>query len=133
MSLILDTDTCIDVLRSKTAVVDRMRQRSPGECHVSVITEFELFQGAARAPEDRREIERAKVARFLSQITILPFDGSCARRAAAVNAALLNRGTPVGILDVLIGATALELGWPLVTSNLDDFKRIDGLGIESWR
>jgi tRNA(fMet)-specific endonuclease VapC len=133
MSLILDTDTCIDVLRNKTAVVDRMRQRSPGECHVSVITEFELFQGAARAPEDRREIERAKVARFLSQITILPFDGDCARRAAAVNAALLNRGTPVGILDVLIGATALELGWPLVTSNLDDFKRIDGLVIDSWR
>ena len=50
-----------------------------------------------------------------------------------VNAALLNRGTPVGILDVLIGATALELGWPLVTSNLDDFQRIDGLVIESWR
>lgn len=133
MSLLLDTDTCIDVLRSRTGVVDRMRERTPGECHVSVITEFELFQGAARAPEERREIERAKVARFLSQITILPFDGDCARRAATVNAALLNRGTPVGILDVFIGATALELGWLLITSNLDDFRRIDGLLVESWR
>jgi predicted nucleic acid-binding protein len=27
----------------------------------------------------------------------------------------------------------LERGWPVVTSNLDDFKRIDGLVIESWR
>lgn len=133
MSLILDTDTCINVLLNKPAVVERMRQHSPGECHVSVITEFELFQGAARAPEDRWDIERAKVARFLSQITILPFDGPCARRAAAVNASLLNRGTPVGILDVFIGATALEMNWPLVTSNLADFRRIDGLVIESWR
>ena len=58
---------------------------------------------------------------------------SCAQRAAAVNASLLNRGTPVGILDVFIGATALEMNWPLVTSNPNDFKRIDGLVIESWR
>ena len=133
MSLLLDTDTCIDVLRGRAVVVEKLRQRSPGECHVSVITEFELFRGAARAPAERRGAEHRKVARFLSLLTILPFDSGCARRAAAINAGLLNRGTPVGILDVLIGATALELAWPLVTSNRDDFSRIEGLVVESWR
>jgi tRNA(fMet)-specific endonuclease VapC len=133
VSLLLDTDTCIDVLRGRPEVIARLRQHAPGDCHVSVITELELFQGAARAPEERRETERVKVVRFLSQITVLSFDSSCAQRAGSINAALLNGGTPVGILDVLIGATALEFGWPLITSNAKDFGRIDGLSIESWR
>jgi tRNA(fMet)-specific endonuclease VapC len=114
-------------------VVAKLRQQAPGDCHVSAVTEFELFQGAARAREARRETERAKVARSLSLIAVVPFDGTCARRAAAINAGLLNQGTPIGILDVLIGATALEMGWPLVTSNTKDFARIDGLLIECWR
>lgn len=133
MSLLLDTDTCIDVLRGRPEVVAKLRQHAPADCHVSAVTEFELFQGAARAPEERRASEREKVARFLSRITVLPFDGECARRAAAINAGLLNGGTPIGILDVLIGATALEMGWTLVTSNSKDFGRIEGLTIESWR
>lgn len=133
MSLLLDTDTCIDILRGQSEVVARLRNHAPGECHVSAVTEFELFQGAARAPKKRRELERDKVAKFLSRIAVLPFDSLCARRAAMINAALLDGGTPIGILDVLIGATALEVGWPLITSNTKDFGRINGLSIESWR
>jgi tRNA(fMet)-specific endonuclease VapC len=72
------------------------------------------------------------VAGFLSQITVVPFDGDCARRAALINAQLLNGGTSIGILDVLIAATALEMGWPVITSNLKDFGRINGLNVESW-
>lgn len=133
MNRILDTNVCIDVLRGRKKVIDRLATCSPKECFISVVTEFELFQGADRAPADRRAEERDKVARFLSVIQILPFDSSCARIAAEINAALLNRGTPVSITDVWIAATGLSQNLPVVTNNLRDFSKIAGLTLEDWR
>ena len=132
MKRILDTNVCIDVLRGRKKVVERLAECDPKDCFVSVITEFELFQGAGRAPVDRRNEERIKVTRLLSCLQLLPCDSECSRIAAQINADLLNRGTPVSITDVFIAATGLRHGWPIVTHNTRDFKRIDGLVLEDW-
>lgn len=132
MNRILDTNVCIDVLRGHGKVVDRLSRCRPQECFLSAVTEFELFQGVDRAPEERREAEREKVSRFVSCLQVLPFDSACARIAGAVNAGLLHRGTPIGIADVFIGATGLRHGWTVVTNNSRDFSRIKGLRIEDW-
>ncbi len=130
---IIDTNVCIDVIRGRAKVVDRLSSCRPEDCFISVITEFELFQGADRAPPERREEERDKVARFASTLGILPFDSACARIAGRINAGLLNQGTPVSVTDVMIAATGLRHRWPVVTNNKKDFQRIDGLVIEDWR
>lgn len=130
---ILDTNVCIDVLRGRAKVVDRLSSCRPEDCFISVITEFELFQGADRATPERREEERDKVARFVATLGILPFDSACARIAARINAGLLNQGTPISVTDVMIAATGLRHRWPVVTNNTKDFRRIDGLVIEDWR
>ena len=133
MKRILDSNVCIDVLRGRKKVVERLKGFEPGDCFVSAVTEFELYQGAGRAPEERREAERAKVERFLSCLQVLPFDSECARIAGEINAGLLNNGTPISITDVWIGATGLRHGWTMVTSNKRDFSRIEGLTLENWR
>lgn len=133
MKRILDTNVCIDVLRGRRKVVERMRECAPKDCFLSVVSEFELVQGSGRAPEERREEERAKVERFLSCVQVLPFDSDCARIAGELNAELLNAGTPVSITDVWIGATGLRYGWTVVTNNSRDFGRIKGLTLENWR
>ena len=133
MKRILDTNVCIDVLRGRKKVVDQLAACRPKDCYVSVITEFELFQGADRAPAEHREDERAKVLRFVSALQILPFDSACARIAARLNAGLLNKGTPVSITDVFIAATGLCQQWTVVTNNTKDFRRFDGLTLEDWR
>ena len=133
MNRILDTNVCIDVLRGRKKVVDRLAACSPGECFISVITEFELLQGADRAPAVRRNDERTKVSRFVSCLRVLPFDSECARIAARANADLLNHGTPVSITDVFIAASGLRYNWTVVTNNIRDFRRIVGLSIEDWR
>jgi len=130
---ILDTNVCIDVLRGRKRVVERLKACSPEECFVSAVTESELFQGADRAPENLREGEREKVARLLSCVQTLPFDSECAKIAGRINAKLLNAGTPVSITDVFIGATGLRHTWTLVTNNTKDFCRIEGLSLEDWR
>jgi len=130
---LLDTNVCIDILRGRKKVVDRLADCRPKDCFISVITEFELFQGADRAPAEHRADERAKVARFVASLQVLPFDSECARIAARLNAGLLNRGTPVSITDVFIAATGLRHQWTTVTNNTKDFTRIDGLTLEDWR
>ena len=133
MKRILDTNVCIDVLRGRKKVVDRLSACRPKDCFISVVTEFELFQGADRAPAEQREDERAKVARFVAALQILSFDSASARLAAGINAGLLNQGTPVSITDVFIAATGLRHQWTVVTNNTKDFFRIDGLSLEDWR
>ena len=133
MKRLLDTKVCIDVLRGHKKVVDRLAACRPKDCFISVVTEFELFQGADRAPLEYRDDERAKVARFVTSLQILPFDSECARIAASINAGLLNQGTPVSITDVFIAATGLRHQWTVVTSDTKDFHRIDGLVLEDWR
>lgn len=133
MRRLLDTNVCIDILRGRKKVVDRLAACRPKDCSISVITEFELFQGADRAPAQYREEEYAKVLRFVASLQVLPFDSECARIAAHLNAGLLNRGTPVSITDVFIAATGLRHQSTTVTNNTKDFLKIEGLTLEVWR
>lgn len=133
MKRILDTNVCIDALRGREKVVERLTACLPKECFISVITELELFQSADRAPEEYRKEERAKVSRFVASLQTLPFDSGCARIAARLNAELLNIGTPVSITDVFIAATGLHYKRLVVTNNTKDFGRMNGLTLEDWR
>ncbi|MEO8615292.1 MAG: type II toxin-antitoxin system VapC family toxin [Luteolibacter sp.] len=133
MKWLLDTNVCIDVLRGRPEVVARFRVHSPEDFVVSVITEFELLNGTGRAPEAFRDSEKRKVNSLLAQFQIIPFDSECAKLAGKVHASLLNDGTPVGIMDVFIAATAMKLEIPVVTSNLRDFSRFQSLVLLDWR
>lgn len=133
MRRLLDTNVCIDILRGRKKIVDRLAACRPKDCFISVVTEFELFQGADRAPAQYREDEHAKVSRFVASLQVIPFDSECARIAARINAGLLNRGTPVSITDVFIAATGLRYQSTTVTNNTKDFLKIEGLTLEDWR
>jgi tRNA(fMet)-specific endonuclease VapC len=130
---LLDTNVCIDILRGRKKVVDRLAACRPKDCFISVVTEFELLQGADRAPAQYREDEHTKILRFIASLQVLPFDSECARIAARLNAGLLNRGTPVSITDVFIAATGLRHQSTTVTNNTKDFLKIEGLTLEDWR
>lgn len=133
MNRILDSNVCIDVLRGHEAVVARLRSCDPRTCYISTVTEFELFQGAARAPVEKRDDVMLKVTRLVSLLQILPFDSESARIAARLNAGLLNAGKPRSLTDVFIGATGIRHGWTVVTSNTKDFSDLPGLDLEDWR
>lgn len=133
MNHLLDSNVCIDVLRGREGVVERLRDCDPRSCFISTVTEFELFQGALRAPVNRQADEKERVARLVSLLQILPFDSECARIAAELNAGLLNAGKPRNITDVFIAATAIRHGLTVVTSNTKDFSDLPGLDLENWR
>jgi tRNA(fMet)-specific endonuclease VapC len=92
MNYLLDTDTCIGVLRQRPGMVQRLSQVSPTDCAVSMVTVYELFCGLAKAQDPAKE--RQKVERFISAVIELPLDRASAEAAAKVRAELETRGQP---------------------------------------
>lgn len=131
MQFLLDTDTCVDLLRGVPAVVEKLEQFTPDDCGISAITSFELFAGAAGARNPRRETD--KIQKFANVIQELPFDAEAARRAGALRSELEEAGTPIGPYDLLIAAHALALDLALIGANSREFGRVAGLRLESWR
>jgi tRNA(fMet)-specific endonuclease VapC len=128
---LLDTDTCVDLLRNVPPVVEKLRTLAPDDCGISVISSFELFAGAARARDPRREAQ--KVQALLDVVEEISFDSDAARRAGALRFELEAAGTPIGPYDLLIASHALVIDLTLVTSNTEEFGHVSGLSLEKWR
>jgi tRNA(fMet)-specific endonuclease VapC len=127
---LLDTNLCIRVLRDRPpAIHERFNSEADGLC-ISTIVLTELLHGAAKSarPEDnRREVER-----FCARLEVLPFDADAAAHAADIRAALERQGRTIGGYDLLIAGHARSRGLVVVTNNLGEFTRVDGLRCVDW-
>lgn len=63
---------------------------------------------------------------------VVPLDAAAARHYGSLRAELESTGKVIGPNDMLIAAHALALGSVLVTDNVREFSRIDGLQAENW-
>lgn len=127
---ILDTNTCVYVIRQRPEAVFRRLSETEAEAvALSVITAFELEVGARRA-HGKRYAEG--IRRFLAQFPVLPLDDSAREAYGRLRTDLERRGARIGAHDMLIAAHALALGAVLVTNNEDEFARVAGLKIENW-
>jgi tRNA(fMet)-specific endonuclease VapC len=102
----------------------------PKQLAMSVITFAELMNGAKKS--QRVEANVAKLNDLAELIEIRPFDKKAAISYGDVRSTLEKKGKIIGGNDLLIAAHALSLDWILVTNNEKEFKRVDGLRIESW-
>jgi tRNA(fMet)-specific endonuclease VapC len=108
-----------------------LRRIPAAELFTSALCVTELRYGAARHPSGAQLWER--IAReLLPRVQILPLGFEEASRAGDLLADLESKGTPIGIEDVLIAATALVNGLTAATRNVRHFSRIEGLAVESW-
>ena len=130
MKVMLDTNTCIAVMRGNPKSLARMEALLPGDCAISVITVYELFTGVAKCQDPARE--RARVMRLLAQVHILSFSSAAAEQAAGVRADLERTGRVIGPYDLLLAGHALSLGLHISTNNTDEFTRVAGLQVEDW-
>jgi tRNA(fMet)-specific endonuclease VapC len=126
---VLDTDTCIGVLRGHEGVLDR-RADETDDVATTWINASELFYGAARS--HRPDANSALVVRFLNTLSVLQPDLASARLFGEVKARLSSTGLVVADADLHIAAIALSRGAIVVTGNRRHFERIPGLVIEDW-
>jgi len=131
MIYLLDSNTCIAFLRSRSSRVKQALQRVQAQdvalCSIVVA---ELYEGAYRSAQQANNL--AKVAEFVARFDVLPFDTLAATLAGQHGARLASLGTPIGPHDLQIAAIALAYNLTLVTHNVREFSRVSGLRIEDW-
>lgn len=126
----LDTNLCIHVIRQPDSPAKEKFQRHAGELAISTVTWHELVHGAERS---RRPDYQLQIASDLaSRLEVLAFDRPAADHSGHIHAALAKSGQVIGAYDMLIAGHARSLGLTVVTNNLREFERVDGLLCESW-
>jgi len=106
------------------------RKIAESEVGISVVTLIELAHGAARADTPERKAKRQKfIEELLAAIPIHPVTVPLALRTGQIDGENQARGTRVPLPDLLIGVTALELGYSVGTANLRHFQQVPGLSV----
>ena len=126
----LDTNTVLDYFRGKGNVVARMLAVPPREVALPAIVAYEVWVGVLGSQNAKRR--QVEYEQFLAAVEVLPFDSAVGRRAAELRHALERRGEGIGPLDTLIAATALSHNATLVTRNVREFGRVQGLKLVDW-
>ena len=131
MKVMLDTNTCIAIIRRKPPqALQRFKAYKVGDIGISWVTLAELEFGVAKSQHLERN--QAALDEFVLPLEIANFDRETARVYGRIRATLEKKGTPIGSLDIVIGAHALSLGVTLATNNTREFSRIKGLSVVDW-
>jgi tRNA(fMet)-specific endonuclease VapC len=130
MRYLIDTSTCIAIMRNHPKAIQRMSILSPGECVISTVTSYELYTGVAKCANPAQE--RAKVDTLLKAVPQVPFESSAAIESARIRALLESQGQSIGPYDLLLAGQAIAHSLVMVTANVREFSRVPGLTVEDW-
>lgn len=127
----LDTNICIFYMRGKDIELrNKVDAIETDRIKIPVMVKGELLVGAEKSKW--REKTLAETLAFLMPYEIVPFEDSMLRTYSRIRASLELRGQKIGYNDTLIAATVLARNGILVTNNIKEFGRIDGLRYEDW-
>jgi len=129
----LDTNVFVDLIRRRQATVRRRYDEAvlaDAALVTSLVVYHELQFGIAASHDPTAAA--LKMGEALRDVVVEPLTEDDVIVAARVRAALKRQGQPIGPYDVLIAGQALARGWTLVTSNVREFERVEGLTVENW-
>ena len=127
---LLDTNTVVDYFRGRGKIAAHLLVLPPSEVALPAVVAYEVWVGVLGSQNAQRR--QLQLERFLSVVAVVPFDAKVARRAAQLRHALEGRGEGIGPMDTLIAATALAHNATLVTRNVKEFARVQGLAVSNW-
>ncbi|HEA68208.1 MAG TPA: type II toxin-antitoxin system VapC family toxin [Desulfobacterales bacterium] len=130
MRYILDTNTLIYFFKGVGHVAEHLLAVPPKDIGLPAIVVFELKVGIAKSTSPKKR--KIQLKQLTEVVNVLPFGFDEACHAADIRAGLEAQGRPIGPYDILIAATALSKKGTLVTHNIKEFNRIEGLQIEDW-
>ena len=127
--ILLDTNVLIRVMRGDEAV-GRHYCENLGDLAIPAMVLGELRYGVEKS--ERREANERLLDALLESLPVMHTTDAIMRRFAELKALLDGKGKRIDDADVLIAATALTYGCPLVTANVRHFSRFDGLELLNW-
>jgi predicted nucleic acid-binding protein len=133
MGLMVDTNVFIAFEKSGSPI-DFSSWEVSQKVYVSVVVVSELLMGVHRAnTEERKQRRSAFVEAIISGVGVLDFTVAAARVHAEIHAELATKGQMIGAHDLIIAATARCHGLALLTNNVQEFSRVPGLRVISFR
>jgi tRNA(fMet)-specific endonuclease VapC len=131
LKYLLDTNVWVALLRNTSpSIALRLESAPKGELTLCTITLAELVYGAQRS---QRPAENLKaVFSLVANFECLQFDRQAAEAYGGIRAGLESKGTPIGGNDLLIAAVAYSRDLTVVTGDIKEFCRVDGLAVENW-
>lgn len=134
MGLILDSSVVIAAERHGNTVEKLIEQiisvTGDQDAALSSVGLTELVHGIYRAQTPETRLRRQSfVDELLRDLAVYPYTRSTALLAGKIDGEQQAQGVTIPFGDLLVGVTALELGFSVVTANLRHFRLIPGLQI----
>ncbi|ARQ61419.1 MULTISPECIES: type II toxin-antitoxin system VapC family toxin [Rhizobium] len=128
---LIDTNAVIALISRKfDALLKRVVDSDEGSIGLSTIVMHELYYGAYKSAKISYNLETLRL--FMADFPAVGFEREDALESGEIRAALAAKGTPIGPYDVLIAAQAKTRDLVLITNNVGEFRRVDGLDVEDW-
>ena len=125
----MDTNVIVEMLRGNHKVIEQIEKHGIQNCFISEITIAELYYGAIKS-ENSKHLDDIEIIESLFQI--VPLYPSFLDYAK-IRHHLTSTGLGIDTFDMLIGASAVQGNYILITHNKKHFSRISNLQIEDWQ
>lgn len=131
MKYLVDTNILIYLMNSKSIKLQKkFTSKSIEEFCVSSITVAELIYGAKKSKAIEKNLNA--VIKILSPFKILDFTSTDAFEYGDIRVDLELKGKIIGANDLLIAAQARRQNLIVLTANVKEYKRVEGLKVVNW-
>ncbi len=130
LKYMLDTNIVIYVIKRRPIEALTTFNKNAGLMCISSITLAELIHGAEKSDNPARNL--GKVEDFVSRLEVVDYDSAAAAHYGDIRSNLEKKGTPIGVNDLHIAGHARSLSLILITNNMREFERVEGLRLENW-
>ena len=127
---LLDTDTIIYSLKGHPVVQQNLKRHLDDPLQISMVTCMELYYGAYKSKQVTGNL--AKIKKIEETMEIIPLGTETAEIFGRIKAQLEIKGSRLDDFDLMIAACALTHNLTLITNNVPNFQRIEGLSIANW-
>ncbi len=126
----LDTNSVIYFFKGIGRVAENLFSQAPKDILIPSIVVYELEVGIAKSNSPQKRTRQLRL--LLEQTGVVGFGLKEARAAASIRATLEKCGMPIGPIDTLIAGCVKANNLTLVTRNVKEFQRVDGLDLVDW-
>jgi len=125
MKYLIDTDWVVNHLRGAERVTGKLGELADSGLALSIISLVELYEGVYRSTNPDKAEKSLNL--FLTAVTVLGINGAVCRVFGRERARLRKEGLLIGDFDLLIASTCLHHNLILLTDNVREFERVEGI------
>ncbi|TNM66727.1 type II toxin-antitoxin system VapC family toxin [Aliirhizobium smilacinae] len=125
----LDTNIASEIIRHPDGAVAHRMLDVSSACCISTLVASELRYGAQKRASPRLT---NLVEALIRRLAVAAYEDVSTFHYASIRGDLTAKGALIGPVDLFIAAHARSLDLTLVTNNVREFSRVEGLKVENW-